>query len=253
MKLIILLLPALLLAYFLKAAPVDEYMKSLSAMDDNMVSKSRRLNLRMFIKDNEGRRNKELEVVGKGYFTALARTLAPARDKGTKMLRLQKKKKKLLYLCLPETSRVIRLSGHMLRQSVMGSDLSFEDLLDAPRLGDNYEIIEGKMIKIEGRECYDLRLRALNKKESYRERRLVIEKARHVPVLQELYARGGKLLKLINYSVFEQFGDRYYPTKFTVRDKLRRDSSTTLEFFNVEFDIKLPRGAFTRRYLEREW
>jgi len=231
----------------------DEYSAALNGLDDNMASKSRRLRIRMTIEDSEGTTSKELEVLGQGYFTALARAVAPAREKGTKMLRLQRQDQRLLYLCLPNTSRVIRLSGHMLRQSAMGSDLSYEDLLDAPRLGENYEIETGRYVDVDGRQCYDLQLKALSRSETYPTRHLVIERERHVPVLQELYAGGGMLLKRIEYSTYEQFGARHYPTRLVVRDLLRKTSKTTLQFSDIHFDVPLPAGAFTKRYLEREW
>ena len=230
-----------------------EYRESLEGLDKNMVSKSRQLKMAMTIKDDEGTQTKVLEVMGKGYFTSLARATAPARDKGTKMLRIQRKGTGILYLCLPGTSRVIRLSGHMLRQPVMGSDLSYEDLLDAPRLGETYEIIKGREIEMNGKACYDLRLRALKKSETYPERRYVIEKERNSAVLQELYAGGGKKLKIINYGKITAFGNRHYPLYMTVQNLLKKNSMTTLEFSDVKFDIPLPGGAFTRRYLEREW
>lgn len=230
-----------------------EFQDSLTGLDNNMVSKSRRLEMRMTIEDNEGTHTKELEILGKGYFTSLARATAPAREKGTKMLRIQRRERGILYLCLPGTSRVIRLSGHMLRQSVMGSDLSYEDLLDAPRLGENYEIIRGREIEVDGKKCYDLQLKALKRSETYPERRYVIEKERHSPVMQELFAGGGKKLKIIHYGKITAFGERHYPLHMTVQNLLKKHSKTTLEFSNVKFNVRLPRGAFTRRYLEREW
>ena len=231
----------------------QEYRDSLKGLDDNMVSKSRKMKLEMIITDDEGVHRKKLEIIGKGYFTSLARATAPARDKGTKMLRMQRRGRGLLYLCMPGTSRVIRLSGHMLRQSFMGSDLSYEDLLDAPRLGENYEIVKGKEIEMNGEKCYDLHLKAMSKSETYPERRFVIEKKRHSPVLQELFAGGGKKLKILKYGKITAFGNRHYPLHMTVRNLLRKNSSTSLEFSDVKFDVRLPRGAFTRRYLEREW
>ena len=52
-------------------------------------------------------------------FQSYTEFLSPPREAGTKMLKLQDE----LWTYTPATDRVIRISGHMLRQSVMGSDL----------------------------------------------------------------------------------------------------------------------------------
>jgi len=39
-----------------------------------------------------------------------------------------------LWTYTPETDRIIKISGQMLRQSVMGSDLSYEDMMEDRKL-----------------------------------------------------------------------------------------------------------------------
>ena len=41
----------------------------------------------------------------------------------------------------PSTDRTIQLSGHLLRQSVMGSDLSYEDMMEERKLSEIYTLI----------------------------------------------------------------------------------------------------------------
>src|SRR5512133_3906831 len=60
---------------------------------------------------------------------------APASDKGTKML----KPAGQLWISSPSADRTIQISGHLLRQSVMGSDLSYEDMMDDRKLTDVYD------------------------------------------------------------------------------------------------------------------
>jgi len=43
-----------------------------------------------------------------------------------------------LWIFSPSTDRIIQISGHMLRQSVMGSDLSYEDMMEDPHLLNHY-------------------------------------------------------------------------------------------------------------------
>jgi hypothetical protein len=71
--------------------------------------------------------------------------LSPAREQGTKMLKLEESVVDLF----PATDRTIQISGHMLRQSVMGSDLSYEDMMDTRKLTDVYTAA------LEGEETID--------------------------------------------------------------------------------------------------
>jgi outer membrane lipoprotein-sorting protein len=70
--------------------------------------------------------------------------LSPASDRGTKMLKLDNQ----LWIYSPATDRVIQISGNMLRQSVMGSDLSYEDMMDSRTLHEMYseQIIASEQI-----------------------------------------------------------------------------------------------------------
>ena len=82
--------------------------------------------------------------------------LSPPRDRGTKMLKLQDQ----LWTYAPSTDRTILISGHMLRQSVMGSDLSYEDLLEDPALAAVYEAKVAGEDTVAGRPCWVLHLNA---------------------------------------------------------------------------------------------
>ena len=61
--------------------------------------------------------------------------LSPAIEAGTKMLKLGDK----LWTYSPQTDGVIQISGHMLRQSVMGSDMSYNDMMEDRPLEEIYK------------------------------------------------------------------------------------------------------------------
>jgi hypothetical protein len=78
-------------------------------------------------------------ITSKGYSrgeqTGFTEYSSPARGKGTKMLKLEDR----LWIYSPSTDRTIQLSGHMLRQSVMGSDMSYEDAIEDRKLYEMYK------------------------------------------------------------------------------------------------------------------
>jgi hypothetical protein len=49
----------------------------------------------------------------------------------------------------------------------------------------------------------------------------------------------------------EKYGDRYFATKLTMMNKLIKDSSTTFEMEEIDFDADIPDNTFTKRSLER--
>ena len=93
-------------------------------MDKNLTFEARRARMVMTV---EGRRTRSFEMVsyGRGEEDSAMEYVAPARDKNTKMLKLGDE----LWMYLPGVDRVQKISGHMLRQGMMGSDFSYEDIL----------------------------------------------------------------------------------------------------------------------------
>lgn len=98
----------------------------LDKIDANMSSKTVIMTASMQVNSARATRTMTLKMWGEGDKKTFTEYLSPAREKGTKMLKLDNQ----LWLYSPSTDRVIQISGHMLRQSVMGSDLSYEDMMN---------------------------------------------------------------------------------------------------------------------------
>ncbi len=117
--------------------------------------------------------------------------LSPAREQGTKMLKLENQ----LWIYSPSTDRIIQIAGHMLRQSVMGSDLSYEDMMEDRKITEIYSaIVTGDEI-IDNRKTWILELTAKVSDVAYHKRKMWVDAERYVPVREELFAKSGQLLK----------------------------------------------------------
>ena len=110
---------------------VDEIIQ---AMDDNLNAKSRIITSKMIVHGRRASRTIESQNWVVGTDRAFTEYLSPPREAGTKMLKLGDK----LWTYSPQTDRVIQISGHMLRQSVMGSDMSYNDMMEDRPLMDLY-------------------------------------------------------------------------------------------------------------------
>ena len=68
---------------------------------------------------------------------------------------------------------------------------------------------------------------------------------------EELYAKGGKLLKKITIDGMFRVGDRWYPKQITFRDMLRKGEGTKIIIDSIEFDVEIPDHIFTKGSLKR--
>ena len=107
----------------------------LERIDKNMASKSTISTSKMVIHGARQTRTIEAKSWGIGDEKSFTEYLAPVREKGTKMLKLENE----LWIYSPGSDRIIKISGHMLRQSLMGSDLSYEDMMDNAELLEDYD------------------------------------------------------------------------------------------------------------------
>jgi len=98
----------------------------IKAMDNNLNAKSRVITSKMIVHGRRSSRTIESRNWVVGTDQAFTEYLSPPREAGTKMLKLDDK----LWVYSPQTDRVIQISGHMLRQSVMGSDMSYNDMME---------------------------------------------------------------------------------------------------------------------------
>lgn len=172
----------------------------------------------------------------------------PPREKGKKMLRLKDK----IWLYFPEpTDRIIAISGHLLRQSVMGSDLSYEDITENRKLIDMYDAKITGSEKINNRDCYVLELTAKLEDITYYKRKLWVDKERFVPLKEERYAESGKALKRAEVLEVFKSENRWYPKKIIYHDLLQNGNGTEYTIDSVIFHADIPESMFTKAVLKK--
>jgi len=128
-----LFLPALFLCLSLNAQ-TPSAKEIIEKVDRNMSAERRIFTSKMIIHNKRNTRTVESKSWSEGEKKSYSEYLSPPREQGTKMLKLEDQ----LWIYSPSTDRIIQISGHMLRQSVMGSDLSYEDMMEDPHLLNHY-------------------------------------------------------------------------------------------------------------------
>lgn len=220
----------------------------LKKVDGNTVVRSARYQAKMLISLGGTVREKEFTGYAQGKKYAYMEFTSPARDKGTRFLKIGDE----MWIYLPEVERATKIAGHMLRQSMMGSDFSYDDVAENERLLDLYEAEIIGTDSIDGEVCFALELMAKIEEVTYYKRKVWVSKETFIPLREELYAKSGKLLKEITVGEFEKMGDRNYPTKVTMVNKLRKDTYTELILEDVKLDVSIPSRIFSKSYLERK-
>ena len=220
----------------------------IQAMDNNLNAKSRVLTSKMVVHGRRSSRTIESKNWVVGIDLAFTEYLSPPREKGTKMLKLGDK----LWTYSPQTDRVIQISGHMLRQSVMGSDISYNDMMEDRPLEELYEAILEGSVDIDGRDHWIMFLEAKVKGLSYPKRRAWIDKEYLLPMKEELYAKSGKLLKTSTMSGVRKVQGRWFPSQFIYKDELKRNSKGTEWIIDeIAFDIDIPDSRFSKALLRK--
>ena len=223
----------------------DDIMK---AMDQNLNAESRIITSKMVVKGRRNNRTIESKNWVVGTELAFTEYLSPPREAGTKMLKIGEK----LYTYSPQTDRVIQISGHMLRQSVMGSDMSYNDMMEDRPIDELYSAtIEGS-IMLDGRDHWIMILDAKVKGLSYPKRRSWVDKEYLLPKKEELYAKSGKLLKTASLEGIKKIEGRWFPSKFVYKDELKRNSKGTEWIIDsIQFNKKIPNSRFSKALLRK--
>lgn len=219
----------------------------INKVDANMNPTTNIIVSDMVIHGRRGERTIQSKSYTEGTKQSFTEYLAPAREKGTKMLKLDDR----LWIYSPSTDRTIQLSGHMLRQSVMGSDLSYEDMMEERKLTEMYTAkVTGEEV-IDGRKTWVVQLDAKVEDLAYAKRTMWVDQERFVPLKEELFAKSGQLLKKTTMSDVKQFGKRWYPTKINYKDMLKDGQGTDFIATDIQFDVPIPETMFNKAMLRK--
>lgn len=218
----------------------------LDKIDKNIFSNSSITTVQMIIHGKRFSKTMKVKTWTKDGEDSFSEYLYPPSDKGTKMLKLDEK----LWIYNPGADRIIPISGHMLRQSVMGSDLSYEDFMENQTLRESYkaQVIGDEVVF--GRQCWILELSAVTDDVAYVTRKIWVDKVRSIALKEELFGKSGKLLKKTEIPEVFRIQNRWYPKKMTFKDMLRKGNGTEIIIDDVQFDVKIPKSKFSKAALK---
>lgn len=162
-------------------------------------------------------------------------------ERGQKILRTAGS----LYLFYPDAEEVIRMQGAALRQSVLGSDLSYEDMTEEKNTLDDYTVTMLSNEAVSGHDCYVVMLKAKTKSVAYPQQKLWVDKQTYVVWMAEYSTAQGRLLKTMTTLATREVADRTLASQSKIEDKMKKNSATVMTFDTLDINVPVDDKIFT--------
>lgn len=189
---------------------------------------------------------KEFVAIAEGDAKAFVEFINP-EDRGIRYLKIDKD----LWMYFPDEQETIKISGHLLKEGMMGSDVSYEDALESGNLLKKYTVAVAGTENLDGRPCYVLELTASTKTAPYDKQKLWVDGERFTVLKSQMLSKSDKLIKESLALQVRQFGKRWFVTELRMEDKLKKGGGTTFKMTDLEFDVSVPEDQFSLRRLSR--
>ncbi len=220
-----------------QALTADQIIDRLEA---NLVFDTVRSTGSMVVRDRFGERESTFVSWSRGEDTTLIE-FTSAEERGMKILRTSDE----IYLYYPDAAELIRLQGAALRDAVLGSDMSYEDMTGGKSMRKSYRpTLEGTEA-VAGRPCYRVSLEATSRNVPYYRQTLWVDTEIFLFRRVHKFARSGTLLKEIEVEEIRTIAGRNVATRMRLRDSLKRNSSTVFVLDAIEIDRPLPPKIFS--------
>ncbi|MCX8059536.1 MAG: outer membrane lipoprotein-sorting protein [Spirochaetes bacterium] len=217
----------------------SEALEILNKIDNNKVFESVYYKAILEIKRGKNTLLKSFEVYAKNknFFIKFTNK----EDYNVKYL----KKDGNLIIYFPEANDILTISGSMLKQSFMGSDLTYEDITSNDKLIDLYKIEEYKNITIDNKNYIFISLIAKVKNVPYFKQELFIDPQNLTIQKINYFDLALRKIKEIHFLKYENFKNRIYPTETIIKDPKREDYYSKFKILEAKFDINIDESIFT--------
>lgn len=209
-------------------------------MEANEVHDSAYSEGRMITTDKYGTIVRSFNSWARGEEEALIE-FTSAGEQGQKILRTEDE----IYLYFPDAAEVIRIQGSAMRDSVMDSDFSYEDMTGDKGLLNDYEAELIGEEEVGGEESYVIELTARHRSVPYYKQIVWIDKERFVGLRSRKFSRSGRLLKELEVLEYTTREGKIIPVRMVMRDKMKKDSSTEFVIDELDLDASIDPSLFS--------
>ncbi len=211
----------------------------ITKLESNLVYGTSESTGRIIITDRFGKRQSSYLSYTRGKDTSMVE-FTGKENAGQKILRIKDE----IYLYYPDAEEVIRLRGSALKQSIIGSDMSYADIAGDKSLLDSYNaVLEGKE-SVKGIQCYRILLTAKKRNVSYQKQTMWIDSKHFIYVKINQRAKSGKVLKELTVRRFKTVSGHTIPVDILIKDMLKKNSSTEFLVDSFKLNPSIPDGTF---------
>ena len=186
----------------------------------------------------------------------LVNFLSPSDIRGTKTLLIEHSNAEDdMWIYLPAMKKVRRLVASNKKDSFVGTDFSYGDVIGYKVEEWNHKLVREE--NVAGRDCYVIESTPKSPQVAantgYSRRIGWIDKGSFVALRAEIYDLNGQLLKKLTDEDVRQVdasNDRYQPMKLTA-ENVQTGHKTIIEFKNFKANVGIGDDVFTARSLER--
>jgi len=216
--------------------------------DDLMRGNSLQGRYSMTVVTPDWERTLELDVYETGRDNTFIRIVSPAKEAGTATLRV----KENMWNYLPTVERTIKIPPSMMLQAWMGSDFANDDLVKESSIINDYthNILGEEMV--DGNSAYKVEL--IPKPQAavtWGKLIMLVRKDDFVPLREEYYREGGKLIKVLKFSEIKKMSDREIPTRWEMTPFNKEGCKSVIKVVNVEYNQPVDSGFFTLENLKK--
>jgi outer membrane lipoprotein-sorting protein len=212
----------------------------ITRMEENEVHETAYTEGRMIIEDRFGAKESTFRSWARGEDETLIE-FTSKEEAGQKILRTKDE----IYLYFPDAEEVIRLQGSALRDSVLGSDFSYEDMTGEKGLLSAYDVSLMGTEEVDGHECYKILMEAKSRRVPYPKQIVWVDSELFIGRKAEKYSLSDKLLKEMLVTDVEIVDGLPVPMRLVMQDKMKKNSSTEFIVEKIEIDPRIDPAVFS--------
>lgn len=237
----------LVLLYLLPVASFAEQPgKIIRKVEDNLNGKTAVMDITMVVKTKRAERTMKMESYSIGKKKSFIKILYPGKDRGITFLKIDN----TMWQYVPRIEKTIKIPASMMLQSWMGSDFSNDDLVKESSISEDYD---QKLIE-ETPTTFVIELWPREEAAVVWGKIIMeISKQYLLPTIVSYYDEDEILIRELAYTEVQQFGNRYYPTRWIMNPKEpeKEGHQTIIKIADAVFDEVINDSYFTKRALKR--
>jgi hypothetical protein len=202
--------------------------------------------------ERESRATVYWQRAGEAGSKVLLRFFSPPDMRGAGLLVLEKPDSRDMFMYLPETGRVRRVTKHMAGGSMFGTDFTYEDFERIHGLAEQGKANRLPDAEVDGRPMYLIEGEPSPEDGRRAERSLTfVDQETCLVRKMEFYERGDRLRRVLSADLSDLIKEAglSIPREIVAKD-LRDGSESSLIVEKIEIDEKLSKKIFSTRWLE---